>query len=233
MQIALRREKFIAPEKLTQRIVQILIGLFIFGIGVAFLIRSSLGAGSWDVLTQGISRHVSLSFGTLTVITGGIVLLLWIPLRQKPGAGTVLNALLVGPSADIGLAFIPTAEHIVVRVIFIGLGIGMIGLGTGLYIGSRFGTGPRDGLMTGLNRVTGKPIWMVRVALELTVVALGWMLGGTVGVGTVAAAILIGPACQFFMRIFHIPLSTDPEPNVVATVTEDRPQAMVEEAATL
>lgn len=220
------------PERFGQRIIQLLIGLFIFGFGVAFLIRSSLGAGSWDVLTQGISRHVSLSFGTLTVIMGGIVLLLWIPLRQKPGAGTVLNALLVGPSADLGLLLIPQAEQILVRILFIGVGIGFIGLGTGLYIGSRFGTGPRDGLMIGLNRLTGKPIWMVRVALELTVVALGWMLGGTVGVGTVAAAVLIGPACQYFMRIFYIPLTSDPEPKVVATVAGERPQTLVEEAAT-
>ena len=232
MQFPTRSNKSNVPEKLTYRIVQLLIGLFVFGIGVAFLIRSSLGAGSWDVLTQGISHHLPLSFGTLTVIMGGIVLLLWIPLRQKPGAGTVLNALLVGPSADFGLLVIPQAEPLLVRILYIGLGIGMIGLGTGLYIGSRFGTGPRDGLMTGLNRVTGKPIWMVRVALELTVVALGWMLGGTVGVGTVAAAILIGPACQFFMRIFHIPLSSDAEPKVVATVADGRPQGLVEEPVT-
>src|SRR5699024_3338256 len=120
--------------------------------------------------------------------------------------------------------------------VFVGLGIVGIGLATGLYIGSRFGPGPRDGLMTGLNRVTGRPIWVVRVALELTVVALGWILGGTVGIGTLAAAVLIGPACQFFMRIFHIPLSTDAEPKVVATATatatDERPQRLVEESVT-
>lgn len=218
------------PERFVHRIVQLLIGLFIFGIGVAFLIRSSLGAGSWDVLTQGISHHLPLSFGTLTVIIGGIVLLLWIPLKQKLGAATVLNALLVGPSADIGLLVIPQAEPIAIRILYVGLGIGMIGLGTGLYIGSRFGTGPRDGLMTGLNRVTGKPIWMVRAALELSVVALGWVLGGTVGVGTIAAAVLIGPVCQFFMRIFHIPLSSDSTPDVVVSVGDEQSQPLCEEA---
>lgn len=218
------------PERFGQRITQLLIGLFIFGIGVAFLIRSSMGAGSWDVLTQGISRHLPLSFGTLTVIMSGIVLLLWIPLRQKPGLGTVLNALVIGPAADVGLLIIPQADPLVFRILYIALGIGMIGLGTGLYIGSRFGPGPRDGLMTGLNRLTGKPIWVVRAALELSVVALGWMLGGTVGIGTVAAAILIGPACQFFMQIFHIALSSDSKPNIVAEVPTESSRTAIEEA---
>lgn len=207
------------PERFAYRITQLLIGLFIFGIGVAFLIRTDLGASSWDVLTQGISHHLPLSFGTITVIMSGIVLLLWIPLRQKPGIGTISNALLVGPAVDVGLYVIPEVETMWIRVSFIAIGILLMGFATGLYIGSRFGPGPRDGLMTGLNRITGRPIWQVRVTLELTVVVLGWMLGGIVGVGTVAAAILIGPACQYFMRIFYIPLSTDPEPNIVATTS--------------
>lgn len=207
------------PERFAYRITQLLIGLFIFGNGVAFLIRTDLGASSWDVLTQGISHHLPLSFGTITVIMSGIVLLLWIPLRQKPGIGTISNALLVGPAVDVGLYVIPEVETMWIRVSFIAIGILLMGFATGLYIGSRFGPGPRDGLMTGLNRITGRPIWQVRVTLELTVVVLGWMLGGIVGVGTVAAAILIGPACQYFMRIFYIPLSTDPEPNIVATTS--------------
>lgn len=217
------------PERFAYRITQLLIGLLIFGMGVAFLIRTDLGASSWDVLTQGISYHVPLSFGTITVIMSGIVLLLWIPLRQKPGLGTISNALIVGPAVDAGLYLIPVVETLWIRVIFIAIGILLMGFGTGLYIGSRFGPGPRDGLMTGLNRLTGRPIWQVRVALELSVVALGWMLGGIVGVGTVAAAILIGPACQYFMRIFHIPLSTDSQPNVVATTITGQPPARTEE----
>lgn len=213
-----RRERLAVPEQLARRVAQLLIGLVSCGIGIAFILRSNLGAGSWDVLTQGISHHVSLSFGTITVITSGIVLLLWIPLRQKPGLGTILNAVTIGPSVDVGLSLIPEVDAIWIRVIFITIGIVVIGMGTGLYIGARLGPGPRDGLMTGLHRVTGRPIWIVRVTLELTVVALGWMLGGTVGAGTVAVSVFIGPVCQYFMRMFHMRLSSDTEPNVVASV---------------
>lgn len=221
------------PERFIYRKVQLLIGVFLFGIGIAFLVQSALGASSWDVFAEGISRNISLSFGTISTIIGAFVLLLWIPLRQKPGIGTVCNALLVGPSADVGLYLIPEVDSLWIRVIYVGIGILGVGFATGLYIGSRFGPGPRDGLMTGLNRVTGRPIWMVRVTLELTVVALGWMLGGTVGIGTIAAALLIGPACQFFMKIFYIPLSTDPEPNIVATTTvQEQSKARTEEVPT-
>lgn len=218
---ALRRERLSVPEQLGRRVVQLLVGLFLYGIGIAFLLHSDLGAASWDVLTQGISHHISLSFGTITVIMSGIVLLLWIPLRQKPGIGTILNALLVGPSADVGLAMIPEVDAIWIRFVYIGIGIVVVGLATGLYIGSRFGPGPRDGLMTGLHRVTGRPIWVVRVAIELTVVGLGWLLGGTVGAGTVAFAVFIGPVCQYFMRVFFVTLKSDAETNVVASVSEE------------
>lgn len=207
---------------MARRLVQLLVGLYLYGAGIAFLIRSELGAASWDVLTQGISRNLSLSFGTISVIISGVVLLFWIPLRQKPGMGTVLNSLLVGPSVDLNLVLIPDTGTLLVRVAYIALGILVVGLATGLYIGSRFGPGPRDGLMTGLHRVTGLPIWKVRVGIELVVVAIGWMLGGTVGVGTIAFAVLIGSACQFFMRIFSIALPSDTQPNIVATVGETR-----------
>ncbi|MCA9834959.1 MAG: hypothetical protein KC435_13485 [Thermomicrobiales bacterium] len=225
-----RHERLAAPEQLARRVVQLLVGLFLYGIGIAFLLHSDLGAASWDVLTQGISHHLSLSFGTITIIMSGIVLLLWIPLKQKPGLGTVLNALIVGPSADVGLSVIPEVDAIWIRVVYIGIGILVVGLATGLYIGSRFGPGPRDGLMTGLHRVTGRPIWMVRVAIELTVVGLGWMLGGTVGVGTVAFAVFIGPVCQHFMRVFYVMLKSDREANVVASVDADEATVDVVEA---
>lgn len=203
------RENSPATSRMKRRVVQLLVGLFLYGIGIALLVRSALGASPWDVLTQGISHHISLTFGTITVIMSGLVLLFWIPLRQKPGVGTILNALLVGPSADAGFYIIPQIETLWLRIAFIGLGIVVVGLATGLYIGSRFGPGPRDGLMTGLHRVTGRPIWMVRATIELTVVTFGWLLGGTVGVGTVAFAVLIGPACQYFMRVFRIALPED------------------------
>lgn len=224
-----RDGKLFGLERAAHRIVQLLVGLFFYGIGIAFLVRSALGASPWDVLTQGISHHVPLSFGTITVILSGVVLLLWIPLRQKPGVGTILNALLVGPSADIGFRLIPEVSTLWLRIAFIVIGILVVGLATGLYIGSRFGPGPRDGLMTGLHRVTRRPIWQVRASIELVVVVLGWMLGGIVGVGTVAFAVLIGPVCQYFMRIFYIPLSSDAEPNVVASVPEE-PELVIEEA---
>ena len=215
---------------MTRRVIQLLIGLYLYGAGIAFLVRSALGAASWDVLTQGISHHVSLSFGTISVIVGGVVLLLWIPMRQKPGIGTVLNALLVGPAADVSLALIPETGVLWVRIAYIALGIVGVGLATGLYIGSRFGPGPRDGLMTGLHRVSGVAIWKVRVAIELIVVAIGWVLGGTVGVGTIAFAVFIGSVCQLFLRIFRVELPGDADPNIVATVEENQPTAGMQES---
>lgn len=225
-----------APENrpstliMARRMIQLPVGLFLYGLGIVFLIRSELGASPWDVLTQGISLHIPLTFGTITVILSGIVLLLWIPLRQKLGIGTVLNSIAVGPAADVSFAIVPETDTIWLRILYVGIGIVVIGLATGLYIGSRFGPGPRDGLMTGLNALTGKPIWKVRVAIELVVVAIGWSLGGTVGIGTIAFAIFIGSACQFFMRIFLVPLPSDSEPNIAAAVDEAQVMPEVQES---
>lgn len=198
-----------APRRMVRRIVQLLIGLLLYGFGIAFLIQSMLGASPWDVLTQGISLHVPLSFGTITVIVSGIVLLIWIPLKQRLGIGTIFNALLVGPAADLAFLVIPVPDALWLRIVFVLLGIATIGFATGLYIGARFGPGPRDGLMTGLNKVTGLPIWVVRTAIEVTVVVIGWLLGGIVGFGTIAFALLVGPACQLFMPIFYVTLPSD------------------------
>lgn len=189
---------------LPRRITQLLVGLFLYGIGIAFIVRGEIGAAPWDVLTQGIANHVPLSFGVITILTSVVVLLLWIPLRQKPGVGTLLNALLVGPAADIGLALIPTGQDLWLRICFFVIGLVVLSAATGLYIGTHFGPGPRDGLMTGLHRVTGWRIWIVRTAIEVTVVLIGWLLGGNVGLGTLAFALLVGPLCQYFMRIFAI-----------------------------
>lgn len=194
------------PEKLLRRSAQLLIGLFLYGIGIAFIVRGALGAAPWDVLAQGIALHLPLSFGVITIIISGIVLLLWIPLRQRPGVGTVLNALLVGPSADVGFLLIPTTDVLWVQICFFVIGLTVLAAATGLYIGASFGPGPRDGLMTGLHARTGLPIWAVRTAIEVTVVILGWMLGGNLGLATAAFALLIGPMCQFFIRIFAIRL---------------------------
>ncbi|MFS0893707.1 YczE/YyaS/YitT family protein [Microbacterium sp. 179-I 3D3 NHS] len=196
-------------RRMPRRVTQLLIGLFLYGIGIAFIVRGAIGAAPWDVLTQGIARQVPLSFGTITILVSIVVLLLWIPIRQRPGTGTVLNALLVGPSADVGFSVIPQTDVLWIRVVFFVIGLLVLSAATGLYIGAAFGPGPRDGLMTGLHRRTGWPIWVVRTGLEVTVVAAGWALGGNVGVGTVAFALLVGPLCQFFMRLFAIRL---PEP---------------------
>ncbi len=197
------------PERMPRRLLQLLVGLALYGFGIAMLLRSELGTASWDVLSTGIIEHFPISFGLITVITSAVVLLCWIPLREKPGLGTVLNALLVGPFADLGLLAIPETDALWARILYLLGGIVVIGLATGVYIGSRLGPGPRDGLMTGLHRVTRLPIWVVRTGLEVTVVAIGWLLGGAVGIGTVLFAVLIGPLCQFFLPIFNIRLSRD------------------------
>lgn len=203
-------------RRMPRRITQLLVGLFLYGIGISFIVRGTIGAAPWDVLTQGIARHVPLTFGVITILVSVVVLLLWIPIRQKPGVGTVLNALLVGPSADVGFLLIPETDVLWVRIAFFVIGLLVLSAATGLYIGAAFGPGPRDGLMTGLHRRTGWPIWVVRTGLEVTVVAIGWALGGNVGIGTVAFALLVGPLCQYFMRLFAIrlpegPRSVDPD----------------------
>ncbi|MDR6868509.1 putative membrane protein YczE [Microbacterium resistens] len=194
----------LTSRRLVRRWTQLIVGLFLYGIGIAFIVRGGLGAAPWDVLTQGISHHVPLSFGVITIVISGVVLLLWIPIRQRPGIGTLLNALCVGPSADIGFQVIPAADQLWLQVLFFVLGLVILAGATGLYIGADFGPGPRDGLMTGLHRRLGYPIWAVRTAIEVSVVLVGWLLGGTVGVGTVAFALLVGPLCQFFLRVFAV-----------------------------
>jgi uncharacterized membrane protein YczE len=178
------------------------------------MVRGQIGAAPWDVLSQGIARHVPLSFGVVTILISIVVLLLWIPLRQKLGVGTVLNALLVGPSADVGLWLIPVDQPLWLRVCFFVIGLLVLSAATGLYIGANFGPGPRDGLMTGLHKQTGWRIWIVRTGIEIVVVAVGWALGGNVGVGTVAFALLVGPLCQYFMRLFAVPAQKRPEERV-------------------
>lgn len=182
-----------------------MIGLFLFGIGIALMVRAELGVAPWDVLTQGIMLQTGIPFGTITIILSVIVLLLWIPIKQKPGIGTVLNALLVGPFADFGLWVFHTPESLIGKITLLVLGIVIIGFATGLYIGARYGPGPRDGLMTGLHRVTGWPIWVVRTGIEVAVLVVGWMLGGNFFVGTIAFALFIGPLAGFFMPLLIVP----------------------------
>lgn len=186
------------------RLIQLVVGVAALGFAVALVLKANLGAGPWDVLTQGLSRHLPLTFGTITIIVGVIVLMLWIPLKQMPGIGTVANAILVGVFADIGLAVIPTPEGIVWQLAMLIIGIVLMGVASGLYIGAGLGPGPRDGLMTGLHQRTGAPIWVVRTCIEVVVLASGWILGGVFGIGTLATAFLIGPLCHIFMPLFKI-----------------------------
>lgn len=185
---------------LIRRLPQLAIGLFLFGWSMAMLIRAQLGLDPWDVLHQGLSRYLPVSFGSVTVIVGIVVLLLWIPLRQRPGLGTITNAILVGPAADLGLAVMHTPASLAGRAALLVGGVLLNGLAGGLYIGSQFGPGPRDGLMTGIVRRTGWSVRLVRTSIEVAVLAVGWLLGGSVGVGTVLYALTIGHVVQFFLR---------------------------------
>ena len=186
------------------RYAQLLIGLFLYGIGIALIVRGEIGVAPWDVLTQGIDNHTGWGFGLITIITSAVVLLLWIPIRQKPGIGTILNAILVGLAADVGLWLVPTGQGLTLRIVFFAIGLLVLAIATGLYIGAHFGPGPRDGLMTGLHRRTGWPIWIVRTGLEGIVLLIGWALGGNVGVDTVLFAVLIGPLVNVTMPLFAI-----------------------------
>ena len=188
-----------------RRGLQLLLGLFLYGFSLAMMIRATLGVSPWDVLSQGGSYQTGIPFGFMTNIIGLIVLLLWIPLRQRPGIGTILNALLVGPSAEVGLALLGEPGHLWARILLFTGGLVLLAIATGLYIGARLGPGPRDGLMTGLHDRFGLPIWFVRTAIEGTVLLLGWLLGGSVGVGTVAFALLIGPLVNLALPLFRIP----------------------------
>lgn len=182
---------------------QLLAGLVVYGISSALLIEAVLGIDPWDVLHQGLARKTGLSIGLVTIGVGVLVLLGWIPLRQRPGLGTIANAIVIGLAMDVSLNVLPRPEEIWVRVLFLALGILLNGVATGLYIGAGMGPGPRDGLMTGI-AARGHSIRVVRTGLEVTVLLLGWALGGNVGIGTVAYAVLIGPIAHVTIPAFTI-----------------------------
>ncbi|WBB67307.1 hypothetical protein [Micromonospora sp. WMMD812] len=193
-----------------RRLTQLYLGLALYGVSMALMIRSGLGLDPWDVFHQGLSRITGLSFGTVTIAVGAVVLLLWIPLRQRPGLGTVSNVVVIGLVVDATLALLPTGGPLWARIGLLVVGIVANGAATGLYLGARLGPGPRDGLMTGyVARRPGRSIRLVRTVIEVTVLALGWLLGGTVGLGTVAYALSIGPLAQLF-----IPLCAVADPDV-------------------
>ena len=174
------------------RVAILFFGLFIFGIGEAFVIQSNIGNGPWSVLAQGVSKHLDISMGWSTFGISTLVLLGWIPLREKSGFGTLSNIVIIATAIEIGVTYIPLQENYLIGVVFALLGIGMVGVASTLYITCGLGPGPRDGLMTGLHFKTGIRVGRVRLAIEATVFALGWLLGGTVGLGTLLFAGLIG-----------------------------------------
>lgn len=178
-------------------------GLFLYGIAVAMLVQGSLGLAPWNALTSGLVALTGISFGLMTNLIGLAVLLLWIPLRQRPGVGTVLNVLLVGTSAEIGLRLLPQPSDLLAQVALFGAGLILLAVATGIYIAPGLGPGPRDGLMTGLHERTGAPVWLCRGGVEVAVLAVGWLLGGLVGVGTVAEALLIGPMVHRTLPFFR------------------------------
>ncbi|MEV8076934.1 hypothetical protein [Streptomyces pseudogriseolus] len=211
----------LGERRLVRRLFQLYAGLVLYGASSALLVRSGLGLEPWNVLHQGLSERTGLSMGVVLTALGAAILLLWIPLRQRPGLGTISNVLVIGVAMDATLAVVPDAHGLAVRVALMAAGIVLNGAATGLYIAARFGPGPRDGLMTGLNRRTGLSVRLVRTAIEITVVVTGFVLGGTVGVGTVLYAVAIGPLAQLFLRVFAVPVP-DGGSTVVAGRTPER-----------
>ena len=178
-------------------------GLTLFGLGEGLLIVSSTGASPWSVLAQGISLNAALSIGAITILISVVVLIFWIPLNQRPGIGTILNALIVGLMIDVSIKFVPTPESYVSQLLLAIVAVLTVGLGGGIYLVANLGAGPRDGLMVGLQQKTSLPIATVRAFLEITVMSIGWYLGGTVGVGTLLFAFGIGPAVALGMFLVH------------------------------
>ena len=197
---------------MTRRIVQLLVGLFLYGLSIALMVRGAIGVAPWDVLTLGIQNQTGWEFGIITNLIGLVVLLFWIPIKQKPGIGTVLNVLLVGPSAQVGLWMLPETDDLLVRILLFAGGLALLSIATGLYIGARFGPGPRDGLMTGIHARTGWKIWIVRTAIEVVVLSIGWLLGGNVGLGTLAFALLIGPMVHRTIPFLMVPAAISSQP---------------------
>ncbi|MBA8827198.1 putative membrane protein YczE [Saccharopolyspora lacisalsi] len=186
------------------RLSQLLLGLVLYGTSMALMVRARLGLSPWDVLHQGLTESLGWSFGAVTALTGVTVLLAWLPLRQRPGIGTVANVVVIAVSVDGALRLLPSAPALEWQLPMMTGGIVLNAVATALYVGARLGPGPRDGLMTGLHARTGGSIRVVRTGIEVSVLAVGWLLGGTAGAGTVLYALAIGPLTQYFLAIVAI-----------------------------
>lgn len=196
----------VRAPRLARRLVQLLVGLWLYGASMAMMLRSGLGLDPWDVFHEGVAGRVPLTFGAIVIVTGVVVLLLWWPLRQVPGLGTVANVVVIGVATDATLAVLDTPGSTAGRAGLLLGGIVLNGLAGALYLGAQLGPGPRDGLMTGVVRRTGWSVRLVRTTLEVTVLLTGFLLGGTVGVGTVLYAVTIGPLLQLFLPRLTVPL---------------------------
>jgi uncharacterized membrane protein YczE len=212
---------------LTRRLLQLFVGLFLYGVAIALMVRAGIGVAPWDVLTQGIVKQTGLGFGLVVFLTSVLVLLLWIPLRQRPRFGTIANALLVGPFADLGLLVLPQQTAWWAQGLTFALGLLLLAAASGLYIGAAFGPGPRDGLMLGLHRRFGIRVGVARTAIEVTVLAIGWLLGGQVGVGTALEAVLIGPMVAFALPLFAPRATRVAEPSTGSTTASGTPTGPV------
>ena len=205
-------------DRLPRRLSQLMLGLFLYGWSMAMMVRANLGLDPWDVFHYGLATHVPLSFGQVTIAVGALVLLLWIPLRQRPGIGTLLNIVVIGLCADLGLVVMSQPEGYAGRGALLVGGVVLNGLAGALYVGAHLGPGPRDGLWVAVTRRYGWSIRTVRTVIELTVLAIGWLMGGVVGVGTVLYAVSIGHLNQFFMP--YVQVSGTPEPAEVEDPVE-------------
>jgi uncharacterized membrane protein YczE len=208
------------PRRLARRLVQLYIGLLAYGLSAALMVRSGLGLDPWDVFHQGLAKHLDLAIGTVVIIVGAALLLLWIPLRQWPGVGTVSNAVLIGLAMNWSLALLSHGGPLPWRIAEMLIGIVLCGIATGMYIGASLGPGPRDGLMTGLVRRTGRSVRLIRTGIEVIVLATGWLLGGTVGVGTVLYALAIGPLAQLSIPLFALERRSRQSPSSSARASQ-------------
>jgi uncharacterized membrane protein YczE len=203
--------------ELARRVPRVLLGLVFFGMGIALMVRADLGLAPWDVLHQGVAERTGISIGTVTILTGMVVLLLWIPIRERPGLGTILNVVVIGLVVDATLAVVDAPEAMWQRIGLLVLGVYLFGPGSGWYIGAGLGPGPRDGLMTGIAR-RGHSLRVVRTGIELTVLVLGFLLGGSVGAGTVIFALAVGPNVHW-----HLDRMTMPVPRTRSSALDEPP----------
>jgi len=191
-----------------RRLPQVVLGLWLFGIGISMMVAADLGLPPWDVFHQGVAQTAGVSLGTVIIVTGIVLVLAFVPLKERLGLGTILNAVLIGIAVDTTLLWLPRPEPLWARIAMCAAGPAIVGLASGLYLGGGLGPGPRDGLMTGIGR-RGYTIWKVRTGIELTVLVLGILMGGSFGFGTAWFALSIGPFVQFFLRRFGVPKRGD------------------------